>query len=532
MLNTADIASDSLIPASYWRSLSYFNGYRSFIALILLILTLSLGVDLPFGHIQPRLFIYLCLAYLLLSGIFAFFIHSRLIAFAWQLSIHILTDIVFLVGLIVISGGLSSGLGLLLLASLAAGGLIGQGRLALFYAAVASIGILLGHTYLIWYSDAQIGGYVQAGLLSIGYFATAWLAHSLTQRAIASEKLARKRGIDFANLAEANQLVIQDLDDGVLVMDQNGIVIQANPRAQEWLGTLAKPTSLKQYSIILSDRWQGWRENRFLFDTLNEPVRLHRDKLLEPRFVAVGTPERSGTVIFLEDLSRVQTQAQQLKLAALGRLTASIAHEIRNPLSAINHATELLLEELPDDATSQRLLQIVHDNTKRMERMVQEVLKLNRRDRAIRERFQLGEYLHTFIDEFSQIEKISVDFFKLEITHDINILFDRSHLNQVMWNLCRNALRYCQRLPGSIHIRVSSGSQPPYPFSIAVRDDGPGVSEKFIPQLFEPFATSDANGVGLGLYIAQELTEANGAILSYKSVEHSGAIFVIDARST
>src|SRR5450759_4607977 len=158
------------------------------------------------------------------------------------------------------------------------------------------------------------------------------------------------------------------------------------------------------------------------------------------RFVPVGRSRNVGAVIFLEDLTRVQAQAQQMKLAALGRLTANIAHEIRNPLSAISYASELLLEE--QRAPSQeRLLHIIQDNSKRLDRMVRDVLELARRDRVLPETIRLAVFLPSFIDEFAQTEKIPVSSFALELHDASEIVFDRVHLQQVLWNLLRNAWR-------------------------------------------------------------------------------------------
>jgi len=243
------------------------------------------------------------------------------------------------------------------------------------------------------------------------------------------------------------------------------------------------------------------------------PVQTH--KPTAARFVQAGISRNVGVVIFLEDLSRVQQQAQQLKLASLGRLTANIAHEIRNPLSAINHATELLLEESAlRNPSHARLLQIIHDNAQRLDRMVQDVLKLNRRDRAVREEFDLGDYLETFAAEFCEIEKVPAGIIRVEAQVEASISFDRSHLNQIMWNLCRNALRYCQKKPGSIVVSVRPGPRRGT-IELDVVDDGMGIAESLRANLFEPFFTTASSGTGLGLYIAREICEANAATLEY-----------------
>ena len=233
---------------------------------------------------------------------------------------------------------------------------------------------------------------------------------------------------------------------------------------------------------------------------------------------ATATMDRPGrSVIFLEDLTRIQSQAQQLKLAALGRLTANIAHEIRNPLSAINHATELLQETESVNATDARLLQIIHDNTARIDGMVQEVLKLNRRDRVHREVVELTGYLGIFATEFCNNERIDRSVLSVESDGIFPVQFDRSHLNQVMWNLCRNALRHGSQSAGSIRIVARPGDAASGPGSVFVDvlDDGPGIPPAVQSQLFEPFFTTASSGTGLGLYLARELADANGGTLDF-----------------
>jgi len=314
------------------------------------------------------------------------------------------------------------------------------------------------------------------------------------------------------------------------VVDERGVIRQINRRAVEILGPIPKTGRellLKEYTTALADRMQRWREDPTAGSDPMRTVLTH--KLTGARFVPVGRSRNVGVVVFLEDLSRIQAEAQQMKLAAMGRLTANIAHEIRNPLSAINHAAELLLEEPDLQETQRRLLTIVHDNTQRLDRMVQDVLKLNRRDRAHRETFRLGDFLRTFVAQFCQIEKVPEDVIVLNIQRDGSVSFDRSHLNQVMWNLCRNALRYSQRKQSSIRIQVRPGATG-NGVELIVADDGPGVPEAIRPHLFEPFFTTAASGTGLGLYIAREICDANSASLDYLERDGPGAQFAVAIR--
>src|SRR5512134_3626226 len=226
-------------PEQFWRSLFYFNVYRLLVALFLLLSVAIWGSNLWFGSRDLTLFVATDLAYVVFS-IACFVLISARRQFDVQLTLQVAADVVFIVLLIYASSGISSGLGLLLLTTLAGSGLISRGRLTLFFASIASIGVLLEHTYPVLRLDAAEAQFVQAGLLSAAYFAIAWLAHALARYAVASESLAEQRGIDLANMEQVNQLVIRDMQDGVLVVDERGVIRQCNARAERLLGALAR----------------------------------------------------------------------------------------------------------------------------------------------------------------------------------------------------------------------------------------------------------------------------------------------------
>jgi two-component system sensor histidine kinase PilS (NtrC family) len=218
-------------------------------------------------------------------------------------------------------------------------------------------------------------------------------------------------------------------------------------------------------------------------------------------------------VMFLEDAAKIREQAQQVKLAALGRLTANIAHEIRNPLSAIGHAAELLGEEGRADPRLARLTRIIGDNTARLDRIVQEVLQLNRRDRALAEEIALPAFVRSIVEQISQAEHIPAEAFQVNAPPACGALFDRQHLDRILWNLITNAWRHSRQVARSIWIDVGASDEGRVELHIV--DDGPGVDGELAAQLFEPFFTTAARGTGLGLYIARELAEANGAALEF-----------------
>jgi len=499
-------------PDAYWRSLLLFNGYRIAAALLLLLAVAFWGATLQFGSRDMRLFLFGAAGYAAFALAMFVIIRTRE-HFTWQLAIQVGGDICFVVLLMYASGGLSSGLGLLLLTSLAAAGLVTRGQLTLFFAAIASIGVLLEHTYEVLRFSESGAQYAQAGLLSVAYFAIAWLAHTLAKRSLASERLAAQREIDLANLAQVNQLVIQDMEHGVIVADGDGVVRQVNTAAERMIDGLrgGSVINLKDRVPALYARFETWLRDQQGRDA---PDAFEIGANLRARLVPVAPRRGAGAVIFLEDLARIQAEARQMKLAALGRLTANIAHEIRNPLGAISHAAELLQEEPGVSAGAQRLTTIIRDNTRRLDRMIHDVQTLNRGERAKRERFQLMTYLRAFIEQFVATEKLETNVIELHSAIEAHILFDRDHLNQVLWNLCHNALRHSRRRPGSIRLEVARAARG-HAVRLDVIDDGSGVPPESRGNLFEPFFTTSPGGTGLGLYLAREICEANGAVLEF-----------------
>ena len=509
-------------PANYWRSLSYFNLYRLALASLFVFLAWAFGSSLSLGARNWTIFFAASLIYMAAVVLSYALLRLRWPRFVVQLAAQIGTDIVVLSVISHASGGIQSNIGLLLLVSLAAAGMISRGRITLFFAALASIAALLEHSYAVLYADAVAAQYIQVGLLCVSYFAVAWLAHTLAKYAVESQQLAQRRGHDLASLSEANRLVMRDMQDGVLVVDEHGMIMQMNPGAGRLLRkSVGSGSFLSETFPVLFGQYAMWKQTG---SASRGTLQLGAGVQARLRFVSIERGAAHGAVIFLEDMQRVQAEAQQIKLAALGRLTANIAHEVRNPLSAISYATELLHEE-QHDAKQQRMLQIVLDNTRRINQIVQDVMQLNRRDRMQPGVFELDTMLRTFVEEFNLAERVEPGILALSGMPGIEVPFDRGHLRQVLWNLCRNALRHGRKLPGSLKLTVDAeGGQ----VMLNVRDDGAGISAENQRKLFQPFFTTSADGSGLGLYIAKELCEANGASLEYRPAESQpGACFCI-----
>ena len=496
------------IPESFWISLRNFTFYRIALAPVFLGTAAFYDDAVNLGTYNLELFRYLAAGYLFCGVLLHGVLRDLRDKFELQLSLQVGLDIVAITLLMYASGGIRSGLGVMLLISLTGAAIVAPRRLTYLYAALSTIALLLEQGYWVLEHDHPTASFVQPGLLAIGCFAVAGVTSWLAARVAAQERLARQRGRELATQTRVNQLVIEDMNDGVLVLDRAGRVVQHNPQAQQLLGA----GSLLGAGIsTLVPGFAGSAEIEVG----------GRDIRLRPL-------ERSGaelSVLLVEDTTRAREQAQQLKLAALGRLTANIAHEIRNPLAAISHAAELLGEEKRAEDRA-RLTRIIHDNAGRLERLVSDVLQLNRRDRVSAAPLRLQPWLTGFVAEFVANEQVPAERIALELRRESWIEFDREHLHQVMWNLLRNALRYARPEPGAIRLVLDGYADR---VELSVLDNGPGVPAAIQNQLFEPFFTTEAKGTGLGLYLARELCSANRATLEYVN-DQAGAHFRIRCR--
>jgi len=507
-----------------WRSFQYFNLYRLVLAGVFF-LTLIFPSEWT-----SRLNLLPTPARLALNaGYMVAVIGALLLSINWrqrfnfQLSLQVLVDVIVVSMMMFGAGGVSSGLGIVLLVSLAAASLVGRGRLVLFYAALATLAVLISQIFGILYLGFDQASIVQAGLISAGFFATAILARLLGQRAMVNEDLARRRGEALDNQIRISQRVVERMQDGVLIVGPDGMVVRHNPVARLMLGlpgegSVHLATQVPTLAAALAVWENGGGQEDVLFSGFEGSD-------LRARFERTTSSDRE-VLIFLEDVGRIKERAQQLKLASLGRLTASIAHEIRNPLSAISHAGELLREERRGEMQD-RLLRILNDNVIRLDRIVQDVLELGRQSRAQPEMLRLDEFCTAFVEHFVAAENLAPDVVQLKLAAPLGISFDRSHLHQVLWNLVSNALRHSSRGPGAVRLEVESSEGR---VELHVLDDGPGVPETVREQIFEPFFTTHTQGTGLGLFIARELCVGNGASLEL-GPNAPGGHFVIAGRN-
>jgi two-component system sensor histidine kinase PilS (NtrC family) len=510
---------------SFWRSLRFFSMYRLSIALLFMAASLVFGDTVSLGTQDPLLFDRVAAVYVLASIVFLAVLLRRPRRFSLQLSVQVALDIAALTVMMFASGGQKSGIAILVLVVVAGAALVGQGRMTLFYAALASVAMLLEESWRALTRDADPADFVRTGIISIAFFATAIIVRLLAQRVVANETLARERGRELNDQLRISERIIRDMEDGVLVVDGDGRVRLLNPRAEALLSVESPSgTELSRLSRELANRYRVWSGQPV--ETV-EMLRPDGGRLLRVRYLP-SAESGGNALIYLEDMERVQSQAQQLKLAALGRLTANMAHEIRNPLAAISHAAELLAEE-DADPLRQRLARIIHDNTRRLNRLVTEVLELGRRDRAQPEALRWQVFLSGFMEELILHDESAGRRVRVGEC-DVELRFDRGHLYRILWNLLANALRHASPADGAVRLEARPGATANR-IELHVVDDGSGVEEAQRNLVFEPFFTTHGAGTGLGLYIARELCEASGARLELLD-EGPGAHFRITAEGT
>jgi len=572
--------------SSFWTSLRYFCVTRLVIAAVLLGASIYNDERISIGAQDPALFARTAVTYAVLAAMFGYLAATRQRHFYLQLGAQLFVDVLGLTLLMSASGGPRSGLGLLMLLPIAGSAILSPASLAMAFAAVCSLAILFEAVWRDLRFD-EPSTVVLAGLFGVASFAIAIVLNRLAARLIVQERIARQRGFDLRAQIEINRLVVADMQDGVLILAADGTPRAANPAALRMLG-------LGDARALVLDGWRGhaggvaisrqfvaWRSSAgtiggsFDLTPTTATVRDERregpdTEIVDPgneeattrrlrvRFVAPeGDALASGRyVVFLEDLLRVEQRAQQLKLAAMGRLTASIAHEIRNPLAAIAHAGALLEEETGDQiglpfaanetpetrlAGARRMVSIVRENAQRLNRIVEEILQLSRRGPVNIESIALAPWMDGMLDDFCRTQSCERAMIGLAMKGSPIIQFNGEHLRQVLVNLLSNAVRYASgrersvlvtahvlHNPRAVHAtalslealnaeRADEGHAVAERIELIVQDDGPGIDKSTRGNLFEPFFTTHHRGTGLGLYLARELCLANDATLDYSN---------------
>ena len=525
-------AADSATGDFAWRVLILLNLFRLTVGALLLAVFYYVDEPRIVGETDMQL-AWQALIGMLAMGCLELVLLSRRSPNAlFQAYLQFGTDLVAVTLVIHASGGISSGLGGILIISVGTLALLLTAERAFLLAAVTTLVLLLEQTYAQLQGITTVAQFAPTGILGAVIFVITAVVQLLRQRIVETEALAEQRGVDLRNLVELNEYIIQHLRESIVVVDHEDQVRLINESAVKHLGADAgdrdRERSLAEVSPELANRLRLWRHGDRV-DRAQMTFGSPDGTNVQPHFAPLGGGRDSGVVIFLEDTSLIADRVQQAKLAALGRLSASIAHEIRNPLGAMSHAGQLLAESPSIGKDEQRLTDIIRVNSRRVSQIVESVLALSRRGQTRPERLQLGPWTEDFAREFVQTLELDEGAVTvIDSSPDIEVQMDPTHLHQILWNLCDNAVKYASVVAGAIAVDLTCGLLEPSgrPF-LEVADRGPGIKPDKVEQIFEPFYTGQPGGTGLGLYISRELADRNGATLRYQARSGGGSAFRI-----
>ncbi|MGJ8668512.1 MAG: sensor histidine kinase [Oceanococcus sp.] len=511
-----------------WRTLEAMSFYRAAVCVALLTLAVS-NYRPPYfdssyaTHIDATLYVYLFMAALLLV-----MARGQRPALPWQVSAQIGIDILVVILLAFFSGGVGSGLGALLVTPVAAGSLLLSRRVSVVPPAIATIALLAIETYLALQIADNTQNYTQAGILGAGLFIIALTGGALARRARESETRALKAQHDLTKLAMLSENVIQKMQAGVLVVNAQGQIELLNRAARQLVGAGAAPgRHLSACAPTIWQRLNHWKKDPSALT--NTALALSEDRTAWTQYTRLGAGSDASSLVVLDDASRVAEQAQSMKLASLGRLAASIAHEIRNPLAAIQHAAELTSESPHLHEDDAALVEIIKRQSNRLAAIVTSVLSLSRKNSDIPPLFKVRQLIQSALSEFeSPDQKTGI---KTDICVEppsLAIAIESVQFNQILHNLLHNALLHAQpashEVNVNIHARISTDGNLAL---LDISDNGVGISPAVARHIFEPFFSTRHEGTGLGLFITRELcTAAQGDLqLIQREDGEQGAYF-------
>ena len=508
--------------------LKVYNYYRVVVGLALLTVASQSIIATRLGDLSPEWFLIITIAYSivnLLTAVTVQLLPRPIIASEYPALVLVVFDVLTLTLLMYLSGGVSSGIGVLILISIATSSIIITGRIVNVLPAIATIAVLYEEFYLSLSAPNLHDDFFQAGVLGALYFAVSLSIQNISRRVRQNDLRTLTQAAELADLERVNRQIIQRMRTGIVLVDHENRVRMANQSARALLGQI-QDAELTQIPATMQQHLSDWRADTHL---RIPPFQISQGTPeIRVAFSAVRGDDPGGDVtIFIEDTGEIAQQAQQLKLAELGQLSASIAHEVRNPLGAISHAAQLLSESHNLDKGDERLTSIIHAHCKRMNDVIENVLEMSRRQPPSPVKLHLENYLMEFKQGFLE----AVDDAIIEIVvkpKDTEVRVDKRQLGQALTNLVSNGIRYSREFGKSAYVLLEGGidstTERPY---LNIIDHGSGVPDAEVGNLFEPFFTTANSGTGLGLYIAKELCEANQARLTYYQAETGGSCFRI-----
>ena len=515
-----------------WRVIGLLNLYRVLVPLVLLATRSFAGPGWSQTTARPQLFTAACLAYFTAAVLLIIARRLQWSSLRIVALVNATVDALAIGFILYASGGAASGLAILLVLPVLALTVLAGRRDALLIAAVAALAVLVQQVFVGMTDAAPAADYVTAGVFGAVLFVVAFATLPVANRLRESEALVRRQELDLANMAHLSQYIVQHLRESILVVDAQDRIRLINESAAEILGDEnAYPDALIGEAcprlLFLLESWRKGRRSDADM-SLSDQTFASADgaRIIRAHFAPLAATDPGPVLIFLEDTSLIEEKVQQSKLAALGRLSASIAHEVRNPVGAMSHAGQLLAESANLDDEDRRLTDIIRSNADRVSGIIDNVQRLSRRERPRLERLPLAAWVQEFRDEFCQTmqwppARLNVD----AVSDTVEVRVDPDQLRQIVWNLCENALKHALRDDpyGIMEIRCGRMSGSARPF-LEVADRGGGVAPEHVERVFEPFY-SGGQGTGLGLFLARELAQTNGATLLYEPRVGGGSVF-------
>jgi two-component system sensor histidine kinase PilS (NtrC family) len=515
-----------------WRVIGLVNLYRLLIPPALYILYKYFGAATPIGALFPVLFLWTCVVYVAAGAAIVIGGRRLLPNLRATTFVHATVDAVAISLLLLSSGGIESGLGILFVVPVGAMALLADSRDSFLLAALATLALLAQQAFVHVTGHAESYAYVGAGIYGGIVFLVALLAWPLATRLRDTEATVRRQQVDLANLAQLSQYIVQNLRESIVVVDHENRIRLINESAATMLGDRgAYPGALLgEASPQLLYLLETWRQRTATHGAPPQTfVGADGGHVIQPHFASLGGSDPAPVIAFLEDTELLAAKIQQSKLAGLGRLSASIAHEIRNPVGAMSHAAQLLGESASLSAEDKRLTEIVRTNGERVRQIIENVMSMARRESSRPERVILGKWLEGFREEFAATMQIKAERLAISsLLGDVEVQVDPSQLRQIVWNLCENAVKYGTGEAGDdvIELRVGRLASTARPF-LEVADRGPGIAAQHREKIFEPFFTGNEKGTGLGLFLSRELAQTNGATLLYEPRTSGGSLFRI-----
>jgi two-component system, NtrC family, sensor histidine kinase PilS len=529
----ANAITQSLAPSDLaWRVIGLLNLYRLLVPLMLLAMQSLAGPGWGLPNARPALLSVTCIAYFTAAVLLVIARRLQWSSLRIVALVNATVDAAAIGFLLYASGGVASGLAILLVLPVLALTVLANRRDALLIAAVAALAVL-GQQVFTGATDAlPTSDYLTAGVFGAVLFGVAFAMWPVANRLRESEALVRRRDVDIANMAQLSQYIVQHLRESILVVDAHDRIRLINEQAAVMLGDQqAYPDALigeaSPRLFYLLESWRRANGSARIAPAADQTfVAADGARLIRAHFAPLGTLGPGPVLIFLEDTTLIEERVQQSKLAALGRLSASIAHEIRNPVGAMSHAGQLLAESPNLASEDRRLTEIIRDNAERVSGIIDNVQRLSRREPARLERLPLATWTQEFHDEFCQTMQWPDGRLVINgMLPELEVRVDPDQLRQIVWNLCDNALKHAlaNDRQQSIEIRIGRMSGSARPF-LEVADRGPGVAREHAERIFEPFYTG-GRGTGLGLFLARELAQTNGATLLFEPRAGGGSVF-------